>query len=117
MYSKSEQLKKNKQPKPRMKNKPKITQEESEYLDYLSSIRFKTRCFVCGVFGVEWHHVKFKSSDRKNHKSLIPLCFLHHHGTEISPHGTPTKWRETYTMEEQEETARMYYRVYKNGNK
>lgn len=117
MYTKEQQLKKNKQPKRSNKNKPKITQEESKYLTYLASIRFKTKCFVCGTTGVEWHHVKLKSTDRKNHTCLIPLCFLHHHGSEISPHGTPSKWRQTYTMEEQEETARMYYRVYKNETK
>lgn len=92
--------------------KPKITKEEKAYLEYLNRNRHTYKCFVCGAMSnIEFHHVKLKSTDKKNHKRLIPLCVRHHHGRELSPHGTPKKWRETYTMKEQNEYAEnMYYK-------
>jgi len=68
-------------------------------------------CYVCGKFKpndrIGWHHVKEFSSDKKNHKRQIPLCDNEHHrlGGELSPHGTPKKWRATYSMEEQNRYA------------
>ena len=72
-------------------------------------------CFVCGGFnGIEWHHVKEVSSDAKNHKRQIALCGVEHHrlGQTLSAHGTPKKWRATYSMQEQNEAADKIYADY-----
>ena len=78
--------------------------DDAQYLDY--------PCFVCGKHNpndrIRWHHIKLVSSDKKNHKRQIPLCDNEHHrlGTEISPHGTPKKWRATYSMYKQNKFAK-----------
>jgi len=90
-----------------------ISAEEREFMKWLHSEANYDRypCFVCGKIKhddkIEWHHVKEYSSDKKNHKRLIPLCGVEHHrlGQELSPHGTPKKWRETYSMQEQMDFA------------
>lgn len=105
MYSKEQQLYKNK--------KPKITQHEKDYLAWLQTQKF--HCFVChATTNIEMHHVKFKSTDKKNHKRLIPLCKFHHTGNIFSVHGTPTQWREAYTLEEQNNYADKIYAKYIN---
>lgn len=104
MYTKGQQTSQNKNKKPSMKNKSKITQEEKEYLNWLQCQDYS--CFVCGTFSrIEWHHVKLKSTDKKRHNRLIPLCFNHHHGRELSPHGNAKRWRQKYNMFEQNEKA------------
>lgn len=114
MLTKKSQLKKVKQSKkPSMKNKPKITEHEKQYLEWLQ-MQVHYRCFDCGEYWNDWHHVKFKSTDRKNHLRLIPLCKEHHTGNRLSPHGTPSKWRETYTIEEQNLEANKIYREFRN---
>lgn len=96
------------------KSKNKLaTAEEKEFMKWLHSeaVYFDYPCFVCGKInpndGIEWHHVKEGSGDEKNHKRQIPLCGNEHHrtGAEISPHGTPKKWRETYSVEVQNKFA------------
>ena len=103
MLTKKQQLYKNKE--------PKISSIEKEYLNYLQTLN--ARCWLCkNPFDVEWHHIKLKSTDKKDHKRLIPLCKKHHTGNELSPHGTPTKWRETYSIQEQNRWADIYYKEF-----
>jgi len=99
-------------PKYNGKNKKKITDEDKDYLEWLQHQNYK--CFVCGKQnGIEWHHVKLHSTDKKNHKRLIPLCGNEHHRLgELSPHGNPKKWRETFSMELQNEFADEIYQEY-----
>ena len=102
-------------PKVSSKNVSLLTQEDKLYLEWLQEQ--DTVCFVCGQqSGIEWHHVKLYSNDKKNHKRLIPLCGVEHHrlGQELSPHGTPKKWRETYSMDEQNAYADKFYQKYKD---
>ena len=96
-------------------NKPKINDDDKAYLEWLDTQRENYGCFVCGrTCCNEWHHIKLYSTDSKNHKRLIALCGEEHHrlGQELSAHGTPKKWRETYSMEEQNEFADKIYADY-----
>ena len=113
MYSKQEQLKKDKakkvstfgKKKSCLKKKSKkslLTKEEQDYLTWLQG-RENSVCFVCGKRNfnddLEWHHVKNSSSDKKNHFRLIPLCgHLHHRNGDLSPHGNAKRWRETFSL-------------------
>lgn len=95
-------------------NQKEISPEDKAYLKWLKEFAVYP-CFVCGGFnGIEWHHVKEFSSDVKNHKRLIPLCGVEHHrlGQTLSAHGTPKKWRETYSMDVQTEAAWQIYQDY-----
>ena len=105
---------KNKSPlkgsKKRLTKKSTITKIEKEYLEWLQNQDYP--CFVCGKRNnIEWHHVKENSTDKKNHTRLIPLCgeSCHRNGQILSAHGTPVKWRETYSMEEQNHHAKKIY--------
>lgn len=101
-------------PKYSSKNDSSLTVEERDFLDYLPTTDYV--CFVCGQRnGIEWHHVKEFSTDKKNHFRLIPLCGVEHHrlGTVLSAHGTPKKWRETFSMELQNSFADKIYEKYK----
>lgn len=103
MYTKQQQLKKIKE--------PKISQHEKDYLNWLQNQN--STCFVCGTNRlIEWHHVKNKSTDKKRHTVLIPLCIEHHKGNKLSPHGTPKLWRDTYDMQWQEEYAKNIYQEF-----
>ena len=113
MYSKQDQLKKDKvkkvstfgNKKSCLKKKSKkslLTKEEQDYLTWLQG-RENSVCFVCGKRNfnddLEWHHVKQSSSDKKNHFRLIPLCgHLHHRNGDLSPHGSPKNFRNTYPL-------------------
>jgi len=107
--NRSGSLKPSSKPLKKKSDKNLATPEEKEFMDWIreDSQYLRYPCFVCGKHNpndpIKWHHVKLYSSDKKNHKRLIPLCDVEHHrlGKEISPHGTPKKWRETYSMEEQ----------------
>lgn len=113
MLSKKQQTKSNRlRPKPSMKNKPKITDEDKEYLGWLQLQTFN--CMVCNTnYGIEYHHTKEHSTDRKDHKRLIPLCYYHHRtSTELSAHGTPSLFRKKYPMEVQYELADKIYSEY-----
>lgn len=116
MFSKQEQLKKDKVKKVStfgkknscLKKKSKkslLTKDEQDYLTWLQ-VRENSVCFVCGKRNfnddLEWHHVKKSSSDKKNHFRLIPLCgHLHHRNGDLSPHGNAKRWRETFSLEMQ----------------
>ena len=112
MLLKKDQLKKVRQTKkPSMKNKTKITEDEKDYLSWLQT--FHSSCFICGeIRNIEYHHVKYKSTDKKNHRRLIPLCNEHHQGNKLSPHGTPKLWRGMISMEKQEDMAESIYQLY-----
>ena len=128
MYSKEMQLKHNKKPKDNLKfglrrsrgsfgkksykwnNKGRqriTTDKELSYIQWSKSQEMS--CFVCGRFADDRHHVKFKSTDKKNHKRLLPLCREHHTGSELSPHGTPRLWREFFPMAVQNDFADKLY--------
>jgi len=92
------------------------TEEYIADMQYLQWLQERdTKCFVCGKQnGIEWHHVKEYSTDKKNHKRLIPLCGVEHHRLgDLSPHGNPKRWRETFTMQQQNEFADEFYKEYK----
>ncbi len=123
MYSKYEQLKKVKEKKVSTFGKKKsclkkksvknqISKDEKDYLDWLQNQSYG--CFVCGQQnGIEWHHVKKFSSDKKNHFRLIPLCFMHHRiSNELSAHGTPRKFRDLYPLDIQNIFANNIYIAY-----
>ena len=95
-----------------IKKKPIANKEEKDYLTHLH-LQTHYKCFNCGVLAEEWHHVKLHSSDRKDHTRLIPICRCCHTGnTTFSVHGTPRKWREKYTMEEQYKVADSIFEDY-----
>ncbi len=125
MFTKDEQLKKDKAKKVSTFGKKKsclkkrnaknqISKDEKDYLDWLQNQSYG--CFVCGQQnGIEWHHVKKFSSDKKNHFRLIPLCGVEHHRLgKLSPHGNAKLWRETYTYEEQLQFAATIHLNYLN---
>lgn len=89
--------------------------EDKEYLNFLKSL--KLPCFVCGGYADNLHHVKLKSTDKKNHKIVIPLCSNHHTGFEFSPHGTPVSWRKSYPIEMQNLYADRLYKKYLESKK
>jgi len=101
-------------PKYNAKNKKKFTFADARYMGYLQSLN--EVCFCCGEQnGIEWHHVKLYSTDDKDHTRLIPLCGVkcHRLGVVLSAHGTPKKWRETFSMEAQLDYAAKIYENYK----
>ena len=97
-------------PKPSQKNKRKITDDEQDYLEWLQCRN--SGCMVCNSGHIEYHHVKKNSTDKKDHKRLIPLCIEHHKGTELSPHGTPKLFKEVFSIEYQQEVADAMYNEY-----
>jgi hypothetical protein len=116
MYSKADQLKKNRTTKkPSMKNKPKITQHERDYLQWLKEQDLS--CFSCGKKrGVELHHIKQSSSDRKNHLEVIPLCGVTCHRLgEYSAHSNPRWFRSEYPIEVQRKFAKILYKEFTDG--
>ena len=128
MYTKEQQLYKNKVKKKSTFGKKKyrirkkslkkvITKEELDYLKWLQT-KTDAVCFVCGKRDpgddIEWHHVKYKSTDKKNHFRLIPLCGAKHHRLGfLSPHANPKVWRETFTLKQQIDYAKSIYEDYK----
>ena len=104
-YSKSKQLRKN----ARLKQKDL---KDKAYLSWFHNQGFT--CMVCNNPQIEAHHVKLHSSDVKNDHELLPICEWHHkYSPEISPHGAPNRWRETYPIELQREYAQKLYNEYK----
>jgi len=100
--------------KPSSKNKKTITQEDKDYLEFQKE-NSDLVCFICGKQnGIEIHHIKECSSDKKNHRHILPLCGVECHrlGTELSVHGTPIKFRAKYSKEEQVEYADRLYERY-----
>ena len=95
------------------KGNTKVTKLELNYLSWLNDNRDRFTCIVCECHGVEFHHVKRDSTDKKNHKRLLPLCEKHHKSSlDFSAHGTPKKFRATYPMEFQYIMADEIYNNY-----
>ncbi|MCF6330981.1 MAG: hypothetical protein L3I99_05480 [Sulfurimonas sp.] len=104
-------------PKICQKNKKSITQGDKDYLAWLQTQDYP--CFVCKKYNkIEWHHVKEYSSDKKNHKRLMPLCGeeCHRNGLTLSAHGTPKRFKEIFPMSVQNDYADTIYNLYINGN-
>ena len=97
-----------------IKPKRKAKDDELPYLDWLHEDEQMNSydCIVCNCPVQEWHHIKKHSYDKKNHELLIPLCFDHHHGNDISPHGRSKLWRSTYSMEFQTKIAKEIHSEY-----
>jgi len=94
--------------------KKRVLKIDRDYLSWLQNSSYA--CMVCGGFvGIEWHHVKRDSTDKKDHTRLIPLCGVECHrlGTELSAHGTPRKFRAVYPIEIQRKYAAEIYGDYK----
>jgi len=86
-----------------------------EYTDWFHEV-LQPPCFVCCTYlGIQAHHIKEHSTDERDDQFLIPLCWEHHHGTELSPHGTPVKFKEVYPMNVQYENAAEMFEKYKKG--
>ena len=95
------------------KKKAKVLSDDRDYLSWLKDNDVvKSQCFVCGSDNVQFHHIKRDSTDKKDHKRVIPLCSKHHTGWELSPHGTPARWREVYPMQVQYDFADGIYKMY-----
>lgn len=102
--TKADQLKRNAP----LKEKP---YKSKEYLSWFHSLGLC--CMVCGYRHIEAHHIKENSTDLKDDRYLLPLCSEHHkYSTELSPHGSPKKWRETYPIAKQRMIAEQYYNQY-----
>ena len=97
-----------------IKKKPIATESDREYLGWFNEQGLS--CMVCGCTnGVQGHHVKRDSTDKKDHKRVIPLCVDHHlNSMELSAHGTPKKFREEYPMEYQHKLADKIYSVFES---
>ena len=93
----------------RLKPKPK---KEPDYLRWLHEVKQPT-CFVCNIaVGIQMHHIKRYSSDYRDDTKIIPLCYNHHLGNELSPHGTPNRFRELFPIEQQLEYAERLWDEY-----
>lgn len=120
MFTKEQQLKTNKAKKEKSSfgNKPskgsfgkkaykwnnkgykrQTTDEELSYIKWLR--KQSLQCLICGCNEIELHHIKKSSTDKKNHKRLLPLCREHHTGSKISPHGAKKLFFERYPYESQ----------------
>lgn len=95
------------------KSKKSLASKEGrEYLQY--SKEQELPCWICGKFAHDRHHPKEFSSDKKVHTQILPLCKEHHTGNELSPHGTPRKWREKFPIDFQRKEGDRYYQEYLN---
>ena len=89
--------------------------KDQQYLQWVHASN--PSCYSCGKpyhpMVTELHHTKLYSSDKKNDYLVIPLCgeTCHRNG-DLSPHGNPKKWRETYPIEMQIEHAKKLYQEY-----
>jgi hypothetical protein len=97
-----------------LKLKAKVPKKDLDYMGWLRNHKYLFVCMVCDSKNVEFHHVKRDSTDKKNHKRLIPLCQNHHTvSNELSAHGTPKKFREFYPMDYQNKIADKIHNRYK----
>ena len=88
-------------------------QKDLAYLSWLHNVE-QPCCMVCNIqVGINMHHVKENSTDYRDDSKIIPLCYSHHLGNELSPHGTPSVFRKIYPMEQQLEFANELFRRYK----
>lgn len=103
MYSKKEQLFKNK--------KDGITKDERAYLSWFA-LQYLP-CIVCGTYSnIQGHHIKERSTDKKDHFKLIPLCVEHHTGNKVSPHGSKKEFFNMFPIEAQRTIAFVIYNKY-----
>ena len=87
--------------------------KEPKYLKWLHE-DLQPRCFVCNMrYGIEMHHIKRDSTSKRIDKLILPLCYEHHHGFDLSPHGSPSLFRTEYPMDEQLKFAEKLYNKYK----
>lgn len=92
------------------KLKPQVHKDKS-YLEWLHNSLIP--CFVCGSQQrLEAHHVKRDSSDKRDDDKVLMLCYNHHHGLELSPHGTPNEFRDIYPIQYQLKIAKLQYKRY-----
>lgn len=88
-----------------------VSDLEKSYLKWFVSQNLS--CIVCGTHNmIQGHHVKERSTDRKNHFQLIPLCADHHTGNKISPHGAKKEFFEMFPIEAQRKIADRIYDIY-----
>jgi len=95
--------------KPKAKKLPK-------YLKWLHN-QNDIVCFVCGKQNkLEAHHVKQTSSDERDDSKILMLCGeeCHRNGRILSAHGTPKKFRETFSMQQQFKYAENLHNRYLN---
>lgn len=78
------------------------------------------RCYICGVYGTEKHHVIFGSANRKKadkYGLIVGLCYTHHR-SEIGVHGREGKGinlelkKQAQTAFEQRYSHDEYMRVF-----
>lgn len=87
-------------------------ESEPEYIKWFHE-NHQPPCFVCGTYlGIEFHHIKEHSVDKRIDSVGMPLCWEHHHGTVLSPHGAAVKFKEVYPMEVQLKYAKNMYELY-----
>jgi len=79
--------------------KRQTTDEELSYIKWARKEPLK--CLICNSSNIQLHHVKKSSTDKKNHKRLLPLCQEHHVGNKISPHGAKKEFFDLYSFEKQ----------------
>ena len=92
--------------------------KEPKYLAWLHEVK-QPECFACGkTNGIELHHIKEASSDKKDDRLVIPLCGVECHrlGSVLSAHGTPKKFRDTFPLDMQKEYAMALYEEYLSDN-
>jgi len=95
------------------KLRPKA-KKEPKFLKWLHEVKMPS-CYVCGInTGVEIHHIKAHSTDERIDSIVLPLCCFHHHGSDISPDGTPRKFRDKFSIHKQKEDAKILYMEYIN---
>lgn len=91
--------------------------KDREYMRWLHEVE-QPSCIVCGTYyGIQIHHVKESSSDKRNDNEVIPLCYEHHLGNEFSAHGTSKKFKEEYPVDYQLYVADKLYLKYKKETK
>lgn len=92
-------------------NKSKKTHKDKQYLSWVHQTQ---NCLVCSSSRIELHHIKHWNITGRDDRYILPLCYLHHRGSEFSPHGSPKEWEEKYPIEQQIEIADSYYQSYKS---
>lgn len=96
----------------RMISKSNATTEEKEYLNWLKEQDLN--CFICNKnIGIELHHIKEYSMQKKNHREVIPLCGVECHRLgKFSIHSNSKWFKSKYPLEMQREFASVLYSKY-----
>lgn len=93
--------------------KPKAPKEPA-YIRWFHEV-YQPPCYVCDTFfGIQFHHIKERSTDERIDSIGMPLCEEHHLGVEFSAHGTPVKFKERYPMDVQYTSAAKMYKKFKD---